>query len=132
MSCLYSTITLFPKTEIQKPFSQGKKIIFKVIFPIFFYNENFETGLSFCFLALETLLLEQYEQEHSKSGKTRSSEDQCSTGDQTIILYQLVLNFISVHAYFNSFVVMYSFEVWTLDLLKVGGIICSISSLKPH
>ena len=93
--------TIFPR----------KKIIFKVIFPIFFYNENFETGLSFCFLALETLLLEQYEQEHSKSGKTRSSEDQCSTSDQTIILYQLVLNFISVHAYFNSFVVMYSFEV---------------------
>ena len=32
MCCLYSTIALFPKTEIQKPLSHGKKIFLRLFF----------------------------------------------------------------------------------------------------
>ena len=35
MCCLYSTMALYPKTEVKKPLSHGKKIIFEVIFPMF-------------------------------------------------------------------------------------------------
>ena len=52
MCCLYSTITLFPKTEIQKPLSHGKKINFPL-------DENCRTCFAFYFPALTTWFLEQ-------------------------------------------------------------------------
>ena len=46
MCCFYSSITLYPKTEIQKPLSHGKKIIFEVIF---LWDENYKIVSLFIF-----------------------------------------------------------------------------------
>ena len=65
-------MSCFQKLKSKNHFYQGKKSSLRLFF-LCSFNGNCETTLSFCFLALETLLLEQSEQECSQSGKTRSS-----------------------------------------------------------
>ena len=59
MCCLYSTMAPYPKAE-ENTFS-WETIIFEVIFPMFFMDENLKACCTFDFTAIETLLLE-----HSK------------------------------------------------------------------
>ena len=55
---LYSTIALYPKTGIQKPLTNGKSIICKVIFPMLYLDKQIERNLKIVWLFIQPLFLE--------------------------------------------------------------------------